>query len=353
MIAVDPRHPEPTAIDAAAARLRAGGLVAFPTETVYGLGAAALDPAAVAAIFVAKGRPTTDPVIVHLAAMGDLSRVAAQVPPVAETLARAFWPGPLTLIVRKRPEVPGVVTAGLPTVAVRVPSHPVAMALLTAVGVPIAAPSANRFSRPSPTTAAHVLADLDGAIDLVIDGGPTDVGVESTIVDCTVTPPAVRRAGGLSVEQLRAVVPDIAVVTLDGSADHVQVAPGQLLRHYAPAASMTVFAGPVAAVVRRLAAESRTQSAAGHRVGVLAPDEDLVALAPSLAAAASHGRIVVASLGRRGEPAEAAQRLFAALRRLDDDGVDVIVASGPDRQGLGAAVWDRLRRAAEGRVVAV
>ena len=353
MIAVDPRHPEPTAIAAAAARLRAGGLVAFPTETVYGLGAAALDPVAAAAIFAAKGRPATDPVIVHLAAIGDLPRVAAQVPAVAETLARAFWPGPLTLIVRKRPEVPDVVTAGLPTVAVRVPSHPVALALLTAAGMPVAAPSANRFSRPSPTTAAHVLADLDGAIDLVIDGGATDVGVESTIVDCTVTPPAVRRAGGISIEQLRAVVPEVVVITLEGSADHVQVAPGQLLRHYAPAASLTVFAGPVEAVVRRLAAESRTHAAAGRRVGVLAPDDDLVALAPALAAVAAHGRIVVASLGRRGAPAEAAQRLFAALRQLDADGVDVIVASGPDRHGLGAAVWDRLRRAAEGRVLQV
>jgi L-threonylcarbamoyladenylate synthase len=353
VIAVDPRHPDPRAIDAAAARLRAGGLVAFPTETVYGLGAAALDPAAVAAVFAAKGRPTTDPVIVHLATLDDLPRVAAHVPPVAEALARAFWPGPLTLVVLKRPEVPDTVTAGLPTVAVRVPSHPVAHALLIAVAAPVAAPSANRFSRPSPTTAAHVLADLDGAIDLVLDGGVTDVGIESTIVDCTVVPAVVRRAGGVTLEALRAVMPDIAVVTLDGAADHPQVAPGQLLRHYAPVAPVTVFAGPVESVVRRLAAESRTQAAAGRRVGVLAPDEDLLALAPVLAAAASHGRIVMASLGRRDDPAQAAQRLFAALRRLDADGVDVIVASGPERQGLGAAVWDRLRRAAEGRVVPV
>jgi L-threonylcarbamoyladenylate synthase len=353
-IAVDPRRPDSRVIEAAAARLRAGGLVAFPTETVYGLGAAALDATAVAGIFAAKGRPSTDPVIVHLASIDDLPLVAASVPPVAERLARAFWPGPLTIIVPKGDAVPSAVTAGLATVAVRVPQHPVALALLRAAGVPIAAPSANRFSRPSPTAAAHVLADLDGAIDLVLDAGTTDVGVESTIVDCTVTPPLVRRAGGITLEALRAVVPEIVVATgPDASPDAAQVAPGQLLRHYAPAAPLTVYTGAADAVVRRLAAESRRHAASGRRVGVLAPDEDLVALAPELAAAASQGRVVVASLGKREVPAEAARRLFAALRWLDGEAVDLIVAAGPVRGDLGAAVWDRLRRAAEGRLVPV
>ncbi len=234
----------------------------------------------------------------------------------------------------------------------RVPAHPVALALLRAAGVPIAAPSANRFSRPSPTAAAHVLADLGGAIDVVLDAGASDVGVESTIVDCTVTPPVVRRAGGITLEALRAVVPEVVVATAgDASPDAAQVAPGQLLRHYAPAAPLTVYTGEPSAVVRRLAAESRTHAASGRRVGVLAPDEDLLALAPELAAAASQGRVVVASLGKRAVPAEAARRLFAALRWLDDEAVDVIVAAGPVRDALGAAVWDRLRRAAEGRVV--
>jgi L-threonylcarbamoyladenylate synthase len=352
-IAVDPRRPDPAVIAAAAARLRAGGLVAFPTETVYGLGAAALDAAAVAGIFAAKGRPPTDPVIVHLAAIDDLPQVAADVPPVAAALGRAFWPGALTLIVPKRAEVPAAVTAGLPTVAVRVPGHPVALALLRVAGVPIAAPSANRFSRPSPTSAAHVLADLDGAIDLVLDGGVTEVGVESTIVDCTVVPPVVRRAGGITIEALRAVAPDIVATTMDASLAQAQIAPGQLLRHYAPAAPLTVYIGDPADVVRRLSAEARMSVASGRRVGVLAPDEDLTALAPAIAATASQGRVVVASLGQRDEPAQAARRLFAALRLLDAEAVDVIVAAGPARHGLGAAVWDRLRRAAEGRVVPV
>jgi len=353
VVVVDRTRPDAAIIARAAAVLRGGGLVAFPTETVYGLGGAALDPVAVAAIFAAKGRPSTDPVIVHLASAGDLGRVAAAVPQSAAALAAAFWPGPLTLLVPRRDVVPAAVTAGLDTVAVRVPAHPVALALLRAAGVPVAAPSANRFSRPSPTTAAHVLADLDGAVELVLDAGPTDIGVESTIVDCTVDPPVIRRAGGIPVEQVRQVVPGVVTVTHDAAIAQAQVAPGQLLRHYAPAAPLTVYAGAPADVVRRLSAEIRTHVAAGRRVGVLAPDEDLTALAPDVAAVSSHGRVVVATLGRRGEPAQAAQRLFAALRTFDGEGVDVIVASGPERHDLGAAVWDRLRRAAEGRVVAV
>jgi len=350
-LAVDRAAPDPAAIAEAAAVLRGGGLVAFPTETVYGLGGAALDPAAVAAIFAAKGRPATDPVIVHLAAADDLPLVAASIPTAAAALARAFWPGPLTLIVPRRDVVPAAVTAGLPSVAVRVPAHPVALALLRAAGTPVAAPSANRFSRPSPTTAAHVLAELDGKVDVVLDAGATDVGVESTIVDCTVEPPVIRRAGGITREQIAAVLPEIAMVTTNGSAAHAQLAPGQLLRHYAPSAPVTVYAGEADAVVRRIAAEARTQAASGHRVGVLAPDEVLTALAPALAAAATHGRIAVAALGRRAAPDEAARRLFAALRSLEADRVDVILATGPEGAGLGAAVWDRLRRAAEGRVI--
>jgi L-threonylcarbamoyladenylate synthase len=352
-LTIDRDRPDAAAIADAAAVLRGGGLVAFPTETVYGLGAAALDAAAVAGIFAAKGRPATDPLIVHLAAIHDLPQVAASVPAVARQLGDAFWPGPLTVIVPKLGAVPGAVTAGLDTVAVRVPAHPVARALLAAAAIPVAAPSANRFSRPSPTTADHVIADLDGAIDLVLDAGATDVGVESTIVDCTVTPARVLRAGGVTLEQLAAVIPGLAVESLDAAPDRAQVAPGQLLRHYAPSAPLTVFTGAVVPVVARLTTEARTHAAAGRRVGVLAPDEDLRALAPALAASAAHGRIVVASLGRRADPAAAAQRLFAALRTLDAQAVDVIVAAGPDRHGLGAAVWDRLRRAAEGRVVAV
>ena len=350
---VDRANPDGAIIADAARRLRSGELVVFPTETVYGLGAHALDAAAVAGIFAAKGRPSTDPLIVHVADAAGLAMLALDVPAGAHALAARFWPGPLTLVVRKRVEVPDIVTAGLDSVAVRVPAHPVARALLVAAGVPVAAPSANRFSRPSPTTATHVLADLDGLVDLVIDAGPTDIGVESTIVDCTVSPPVVRRAGGVPFDALAEVVPDLRVADAVIDVQEAQVAPGQLLRHYAPDARLTVYTGEPVAVVARLATETRAHVGRGSRVGVLAPEEDLMALAPDVAAAATRGRVVVASLGPRHDPAAAARVLFGALRLLDQARVDVIVAAGPARHGLGAAVWDRLRRAAEGRVIPV
>lgn len=343
--------PDPVVVATAAAALRAGRLVVFPTETVYGLGAHALDADAVSAIFRAKERPSTDPLIVHLASAAGLRQVAGDVPPVAARLAAAFWPGPLTLLLPRHPDVPLVVTAGRDTVAVRVPAHPVAHALLAAAGVPVAAPSANRFSRPSPTTAAHVVADLEGRVDLVLDAGPTAIGVESTIVDCTVSPPVVRRAGGVTLEALESVVPDVTLAEGVAGVGEAQVAPGQLLRHYAPTARLTAYDGDFDAAVARVAREARHQTASGARVGVLAPDEALMALAPELAAAAARGRIEIASLGRAGAPDEAARVLFARLRELDAAGVDVILALGPAHAGLGRAVWDRLRRAAEGRVV--
>lgn len=351
-LVVDAARPEAAAAEAGRA-IAAGGLVAFPTETVYGLGADATSAAAVAGIFLAKERPATDPLIVHLAEPGDLTSVAAAVPAAAQRLAERFWPGPLTLIVPRHASVPTIVTAGRDTVAVRVPAHAVARAVLRAAARPVAAPSANRFSRPSPTTAAHVLADLDGRIDLVVDAGPTDIGVESTIVDCTGEVPVVRRAGGVPVEAIAAILAVQVEIANVGSLDQGQVAPGQLLRHYAPRAPLTVFDGPRESVVIRIGREARERTARGHRVGVLAPDEVLVALAPVLAAPASSGRVVVEHLGPWADAAAAARTIFAALRRLDDAGVDLILAAGPTRERLGAAVWDRLRRAAEGRVIAV
>lgn len=338
-------------IEEAAAVIRRGGLVAFPTETVYGLGAAALDARAVDGIFAAKGRPSTDPLIVHLADARQLDTVATDVTPEARRLADAFWPGPLTLVLARQPAVPDRVTAGKPTVAVRVPSHPVARALLAACGAPVAAPSANRFSRPSPTTAVHVVAELDGLVDVVLDGGATPIGVESTIVDCSVSPPVLLRPGGVTREQLEAVVPTLVVLERYGRADQAQPAPGQLLRHYAPSARVTVYAGPVAAVQARLAAEARHLSATGTRVGLLVFEEDAMTLAPSLAALASSGRILLRTFGRRNDLAVAARTLFDVLRQFEGDGVDVILAAAPPVEGLGAAVLDRLTRAAEGRVV--
>ena len=350
VIPVDRDRPEPAAIEEAAAALRAGKIVVFPTETVYGLGAHALDADAVQKIFDAKERPANDPLIVHIAHIGQVNQVAIGMPAGARKLALSFWAGPLTLILKKKPTVPDLVTAGLPNVAVRVPSHRVARALMEMSGIPIAAPSANRFSRPSPTTAAHVLEDLDGRVDLILDAGPTDIGLESTIVDFSVDPPVLRRPGGITLEQVQSLVPEVVTQAEQASADEPQTAPGQLQRHYAPRATLTLFEGDPARVVERIAADARTAVAQGSRVGILAPEDDLKALAPLIAPSAAAGKIEVQPYGSRADAERAGRELFGAIRTLDATGVDLIFASALGSDGLGRAIRDRLMRAAEGRI---
>lgn len=350
VLAVDPQQPDPDVIDEAATALREGKLVAFPTETVYGLGADARDARAVQKIFDAKERPATDPLIVHIAHVGQVNQCASAFPADARKLALAFWAGPLTLILPKKPSIPDLVTAGLPNVALRAPSHRVARALVETAGFPIAAPSANRFSRPSPTTAAHVREDLDGRVDLILDGGPTDIGVESTIVDFSVDPPVVRRPGGLTFEQIQSLVPEVLLAHGQGKESEAQAAPGQLTRHYAPRAELTLYEGDWSGVVERIGADVRTAVARGSRVGILAPEEDLTALAPILASTAAAGRVEVRPYGSRRDIVRAARELFAALRDLDASGVSVILASSPGNDGLALAIRDRLARAAEGRI---
>ena len=350
ILKVDPQQPDAAAIEEAAAALRDGKLVAFPTETVYGLGAHALNETAVQKIFDAKERPATDPLIVHIAHVGQVSQCAASFPALARKLALSFWAGPLTLILPKKPSIPDLVTAGLPNVALRAPAHRVARALVETAGIPIAAPSANRFSRPSPTTAAHVAHDLDGRVDLILDGGATDIGVESTIVDFSVDPPVLRRPGGITFEQVHSLVPDLVLRSQQGSEDDAQVAPGQLTRHYAPTADLTLYQGDASRVVERIGADVRTAVAQGRRVGILAPEEDLTELAPVIAATASAGRVEVRPIGSRSDIERAARDLFAALRDLDASGVDVIFATSPGNEGLALAIHDRLSRAADGRI---
>jgi L-threonylcarbamoyladenylate synthase len=317
-------------VAAAVAVLRAGGLVAFPTETVYGLGADAANADAVARIFTVKGRPRSHPVIVHLAEAPAIKDWAADVPADAWTLAEAFWPGPLTLILPRSGRVPDAVTGGAATVGLRVPAQPLALELLEAFGGGIAAPSANRFGRVSPTTAAHVRADLGAAVDVVLDGGPCAVGVESTIVDVSRGRPRVLRLGGLSVEALSDVLGhpvDTGVATGAAGASAVP-APGTLPSHYAPEARVEVLAA--SAVAER----ARTLLAEGRRVGVLAPrrierlPEGVDALPPAGGAAAY------------------AKSLYQRLREADRRGLDVLLAVPPPERGIGAAVADRLRRAA-------
>jgi L-threonylcarbamoyladenylate synthase len=235
-------------------------------------------------------------------------------------------------------------------VALRAPSHRVARALMEMAGVPIAAPSANRFSRPSPTTAAHVKDDLDGRVDLILDGGGTDIGLESTIVDFSVDPPVLRRPGGITFEQVHSLVPDVTLESGEGDVTHPQVAPGQLPRHYAPTAALTLYEGEPALVIEKIGADARTAVAQGSRVGILAPEDDLKALAPVLASVASSGRIEVRPYGSRADIERAGREFFAALRDLDATGVSVILASSVGSGGLARAIRDRLARAADGRI---
>ncbi|MGE3403721.1 MAG: L-threonylcarbamoyladenylate synthase [Vicinamibacterales bacterium] len=319
VLIVDAAHPDAARMAQAADCLRRGGLVAFPTETVYGLGVHALDRAAVARLFVAKGRPANDPLIVHVPSLDAAAPLVASLPRAASALAAAFWPGPLTLVLPRSAAVPDAVTAGLPTVAVRVPAHPVARALVAAAGIPIAAPSANLFSRPSPTSAQHVLHDLGGRIDLIVDGGPTTIGVESTVVDLTAVPPLVLRPGAVTLDMLRAIVPGIRARS-DAPVDDTapQVSPGLLGRHYAPRTPLTLYRG--AGAQRRLETDADDMRARGLRVTVLDWPGDLDSVA---------------------------KRLYAALREADAAGADAILARDVDATGgLADALRDRLRRAA-------
>lgn len=313
---VDADRPDPLELAPAVDALRSGRLVAFPTETVYGLGAHALDEQAVAAVFAAKGRPADNPLIVHLTGLQAAASVAT-LTPLARALAARFWPGPLTLVLEARPCVPAVTRGGLSTVAVRAPAHPVAQALLDAAGLPVAAPSANASGRPSPTTAAHVVADLTGRVDVVVDGGPCRLGVESTVVDARGDVPTLLREGAVTREQL----PGLA----DGAETHRS--PGSRFRHYAPRCEVVI--APAGDGPARAAALAE----AGWRVGLLAPTP------------ASAG---VVTLATPNDAAALGAVLYAALRDAEDAGVDVVVVEAVDERGVGRAVMDRLRRAAAG-----
>ena len=312
-------------IEQAARVLRAGGLVAFPTETVYGLGADAENVGAVERIFAVKGRPSTHPLIVHVGAADQLQDWVADVPKPARLLAERFWPGPLTLVLRRSNRVPFAVTGGLETVGLRVPDHPVALALLSAFAGGVAAPSANRFGSVSPTTAHHVREDLGTAVDLVLDGGPCGVGVESTIVDVTGEQPAILRPGGVAREDLEGALGH----SLPMCSKSPIRAPGQHPSHYAPRARV-ILVKPDEVV-----GEAQRLHAQGCRVGALLP--------PAFEHSSGTGHVVFLV---PESMAEYARKIYELLREFDRRGCDVIVASSPPREGLGLAIADRLRRAA-------
>ena len=337
---VNPRYPQRHWLQKAATILRTGGLVAFPTETVYGLGADALNPSAVEKIFCAKQRPGWDPLIVHVRDLAMAEGLAQDLPALFPPLARAFWPGPLTLVVKKNPHVPDAVTAGRPNVALRMPRHPVAALLLAEAGLPIAAPSANQFGRPSPTWAAHVVADLGARVNLILDAGPTQLGVESTVLDLTQSPPAILRPGGVTREQLTALIGPVALApsVADELAQQGLAAPGMTRQHYAPRGRVELFAGDPLDVTARLSARAGELRQRGHCVAALVSDEMVPAVEPLVE--------LVASFGAWGDWEKLAQRLFAAFRVFDTQGAVVILCVLPPATGIGLAVRDRLQRAA-------
>jgi L-threonylcarbamoyladenylate synthase len=324
-------------LERAAAILRGGGLVAFPTETVYGLGANALDESAVARIFAAKERPKWDPVIVHIANEAALAELTTGFHERARKLMKAYWPGPLTLLLPRSEVVPDAVTAGRPLVGVRMPAHPVALELIGRAGVPVAAPSANRFGHISPTSAEHVLADLDGRIDALLDAGRTETGVESTVLDPCAEPMIVYRPGAVTLEQIRRIAGPVGLYRDGGVAKpeppEALPSPGVGLRHYAPRARLVLVDSELGELAARL-----TEAACGlaaERVGVMLPAE----------VSAPDGVAAVFAWGQWAAPDKMAHALYAGLRELDDLGCTVILCPLPPAEGIGMAIRDRLKKA--------
>ena len=336
---VDPENPDLTKIQTAAEIIRRGGLVAFPTETVYGLGADALNSEAVLALFEAKKRPLDNPPIVHVADPREVYRLVEDVPAKARVLMDKFWPGPLTLIFRHSQIVPNVTVAGLDTVAIRMPKHRVALELIKQSCRPIAAPSANLAGKPSPTTAQHVFEDLDGRIDAILDGGATNIGVESTVVDLSVDPPLLLRPGGTPFEALKKVMGEIKLHAFVEAEQELSLkeirSPGMAHKHYAPKAEVILVEGNVSVVTAKVSELIESFGLKGKKVGILATDETQKCYQAD----------VVKSLGSRSNLASVAQNLFRLLREVDAENVDIIIAEGVSSEGLGLAVMNRLRKA--------
>ncbi len=328
----------------AAEIIRRGGLVGIPTETVYGLGANGLDPKAVSRIFEAKGRPQDNPLILHITDVSWLERYCKEIPLTAYKLAETYWPGPMTMILPRKDMVPDAVTAGLDTVGMRCPSHILCHELIRLADVPIAAPSGNTSGRPSPTTADHMREDMDGKIDAIVDGGPCSVGVESTIIDLTCTPPRLLRPGGISLEQLRAVLGQVdvdpAVTRLLGAGEKPK-APGMKYRHYAPKAPVTVVSGDPKTAAEYIAAHAAPED------GVICFDEFMPLFTSRT------GTRPVMDLGPAGDKEEQARHIFDALRSFDQTQVAAIWAQCPDTEGIGLAITNRLNKAAGFQIIKV
>lgn len=344
MRTVDAEYPDPSIIAEAAEILQKGGLVAFPTETVYGLGGNGLSGDACKRIYEAKGRPSDNPLILHISQFCELHPIVREIPEAGRKLAEAFWPGPLTMIFPKSANIPAEATGGLDTVAVRFPSHPVAMALIRAAGLPIAAPSANASGKPSPTRASHVAYDLEGRIDMILDGGPAEWGLESTIVDVSVTPPMILRPGAITKEMMEEVLGEVQVdpaILEKPSADLRPKAPGMKYTHYSPKAEVYLVRGELDAVQRKINAMAAEQMAAGKKVGVLATEESR----------RGYHATSVLSAGSRAHLEEIGANLFKMLRKFDFLHMDIVYAEVYPLEGEGMAIMNRLQKSAGYRYI--
>lgn len=360
IIRIDINNIDTDKLKYAAEIIKAGGLVAFPTETVYGLGADALNESAVEKIFKAKGRPSDNPLIVHISDRSQLGRLVKTIPQNTEKLIDRFWPGPLTLVMEKSDIVPSIISAGLDTVAIRMPSHPVAVMLIKMSGVPVAAPSANISGKPSPTTAMHVIDDLYGKIDAVIDAGDTNLGLESTVLDLTSVPPVILRPGCITSEDLKKVIHKIgidrtvdsinrtvdSIKRTDISKEHANIiprSPGVKYKHYSPDASVIIVEGEIPKIVAKICEMAAEYQSRGIEPGILATEQtkDL------------YGFKEVYCMGDRDHPGSIAANLFKILRELDEKHIRVVFAEAVDEKGIGLAVMNRMTRAAGYNIIKV
>ena len=339
IIRVDRNNPEIELIDLAAKVIREGGLVAFPTETVYGIGANSFNEEAIKKIFIAKGRPQDNPLIVHIAELEQIYDLVKEVPQKAKTLMKKFWPGPLTLIFKKSQKVPYVNTAGMDTVAIRMPSNTIAHLLIKRAEVPISAPSANVSGKPSPTDASHVIEDLYGKVDVIIDGGKCDVGVESTVLDLTEKVPVILRPGAVTLEMLREVIGNVEVdpsLLKKPQEDLKPKSPGMKYKHYSPNAEVYIVTGDLEKVVKKIQELTEEQLKYGKKVGIMATVQTSTQY--------EKGEIIV--VGDRNRPETIAKNLFEVLRQFDKKGVDVIFAESFEYDNIGLAIMNRLEKAA-------
>ncbi|MCC5909672.1 MAG: threonylcarbamoyl-AMP synthase [Clostridiaceae bacterium] len=344
IIEIDEENIEEKKLEKPAAILSAGGTVAFPTETVYGLGANALEPKAVKKIFEAKGRPSDNPLIVHVAKMQGVEKLVKEIPPKALMAMEKFWPGPLTIVLEKTDLVPKEITGGLNTVAIRMPSHPIALKLIEKAQVPVAAPSANISGKPSPTKADHVVQDLSGRVDAIIQGNSCDVGVESTVLDMTGDIPIILRPGGITKEMLEAVLGKVEVdAALEGAEGAVPKSPGMKYTHYAPKAEVYIVKGKEEDTIEEIKRLQKQYKAQGKKVGILCFDETY----------SKYDEGTLKTIGSRENLKVVAANLFKILREFDDTEVEIILAEAIEEIDLGQAIMNRLVKAAGYRVIHV